>query len=359
MNVCFVVPALVSKAPIVLMLSLARYLLSRGAEVTFLYFDENVSVTLPEGARSERVSVWKRYDFSRFDIVHSSLLRSDFFVFLNARKKIKTVFLSTVHSYIKEDLYFIHGYFASRLFSFFWRSFWLRQDAVVVLSQHARNYYGSLALKKKLHVIYNGLDVVRDADFSASSQLSEVREFRAKCALVIGSYCVITAQKGLEQLIHALSRHADLGVIIVGNGQEKSRLVELSVSLDVADRCLFIAATPDAHQYNAFFDIFAMPSRAEGFGLALIEAALHGKKIICSDIPIFREIFDERSVTYFSLDDPISLDNAIYQARTDEQKALNAHTKASTEYSLDNMASAYCLLYSELIGLKNRSVRAV
>lgn len=42
-----------------------------------------------------------------------------------------------------------------------------------------------------------------------------------------------------------------------------------------------------------------MPSEAEGFGLAIIEGAHHGKPLILRDIPVFREIAGEHA-TYFS-----------------------------------------------------------
>jgi len=42
-----------------------------------------------------------------------------------------------------------------------------------------------------------------------------------------------------------------------------------------------------------------MPSEAEGFGLAVIEGAHHGKPLILRDIPVFREIAGDNA-TYFS-----------------------------------------------------------
>jgi glycosyltransferase involved in cell wall biosynthesis len=47
-------------------------------------------------------------------------------------------------------------------------------------------------------------------------------------------------------------------------------------------------------------------SKGEGFGLPLVEAAHHGTPIICSDIPVFREIAGEYA-TYVSLKDASSL----------------------------------------------------
>ncbi len=51
-------------------------------------------------------------------------------------------------------------------------------------------------------------------------------------------------------------------------------------------------------------------SRAEGFGLPLIEAALHGKPILARDIPVFREA-DINGISYFSDDSTEGLANAI------------------------------------------------
>jgi glycosyltransferase involved in cell wall biosynthesis len=47
-------------------------------------------------------------------------------------------------------------------------------------------------------------------------------------------------------------------------------------------------------------------SKDEGFGLPLVEAAKYGIPIICSDIPIFREIAAEHA-TYVAIEDPEQL----------------------------------------------------
>jgi alpha-1,2-rhamnosyltransferase len=53
-----------------------------------------------------------------------------------------------------------------------------------------------------------------------------------------------------------------------------------------------------------------LASVAEGFGLPLVEAALHGVPVIASDIPVFREVGGD-GARYFKLLDPASLATAI------------------------------------------------
>ena len=48
------------------------------------------------------------------------------------------------------------------------------------------------------------------------------------------------------------------------------------------------------------------PSYAEGFGLPLVEAAQAGKPVICSDIPVFREV-GRAGALYFRVNDPDAL----------------------------------------------------
>jgi FkbM family methyltransferase len=51
-------------------------------------------------------------------------------------------------------------------------------------------------------------------------------------------------------------------------------------------------------------------SEVEGFGLPIVEAFQRGLPVLCSDIPVFREIADEMAI-FFNLGDPTNLANAV------------------------------------------------
>lgn len=61
--------------------------------------------------------------------------------------------------------------------------------------------------------------------------------------------------------------------------------------------------------YNAV-DLFICPSSYEGYGLPIMEALSCGTPVICSDIPVFRELYKD-CVTYFPVNDYISLTDKI------------------------------------------------
>ena len=53
-----------------------------------------------------------------------------------------------------------------------------------------------------------------------------------------------------------------------------------------------------------------LPSYAEGFGLPIVEAARRGRPVICSDIPVFREVGRDGAL-YFRVTDPEALAQTI------------------------------------------------
>ncbi len=57
---------------------------------------------------------------------------------------------------------------------------------------------------------------------------------------------------------------------------------------------------------------FLFPSKAEGFGLPIVEAQHHGLHVFASDIPIFREVAGS-GAQFFSLDDPTQLEQQIVE----------------------------------------------
>jgi glycosyltransferase involved in cell wall biosynthesis len=75
------------------------------------------------------------------------------------------------------------------------------------------------------------------------------------------------------------------------------------------DRKLFWFDDVDDAELSYFYahiSALVFPSFAEGFGLPVIEAARFGKPVICSDIPVFREIGRDGAI-YFAANDPDAL----------------------------------------------------
>ncbi|MBW4561260.1 MAG: glycosyltransferase [Mojavia pulchra JT2-VF2] len=89
--------------------------------------------------------------------------------------------------------------------------------------------------------------------------------------------------KGYDQILHALpeiKRHLpDVHYILVGKGDDRSRIEQLIAQLNLQDCVTLTGFIPDSEirdHYN-LCDVFAMPSRGEGFGIVYLEALACGK----------------------------------------------------------------------------------
>ena len=73
------------------------------------------------------------------------------------------------------------------------------------------------------------------------------------------------------------------------------------------------STTSDDDELSFLYDHAAaliFPSYAEGFGLPIVEAARRGRPVICSDIPVFREVGGAGAL-YFRVNDARALAETI------------------------------------------------
>lgn len=110
--------------------------------------------------------------------------------------------------------------------------------------------------------------------------------------VTIGMLKSLAPDYGVDLLLRAfagLSHDPELRLpcelLIVGEGPQRAELEALARQLGIAGRTRFVGAVPHAevpawlHQ----FDIYAAPSRAESFGVAVIEASACGLPVVVSD----------------------------------------------------------------------------
>src|SRR5213079_241912 len=94
---------------------------------------------------------------------------------------------------------------------------------------------------------------------------------------------------GYDQMIRALPRilseAPDARYLLVGTGPDRGRIERLVAGLGVRNAIVFAGFVPDeelSEHYN-LCDVFAMPSKAEGFGIVFLEALACGKPVIAGN----------------------------------------------------------------------------
>jgi glycosyltransferase involved in cell wall biosynthesis len=150
-----------------------------------------------------------------------------------------------------------------------------------------------------------------------------------------------------------LTTWPEAALLLVGDGKDLPELLSLSRRKGVQDRCLFLGPRANVQGYFQFLDVYAMTSRSEAFGLSLVEAVSAGVPVACSDIPSFRELFNETEVTFFELENIESLKRAILTAIAEKKEnTMRAQRRFLHHYTSEKMAENYLALYEALIGIR-------
>jgi phosphatidyl-myo-inositol dimannoside synthase len=133
-----------------------------------------------------------------------------------------------------------------------------------------------------------GLDPGFDARVAAPAPLSCPPGFppTGQVILTVGRWDSTERYKGADTLIaalpHVLKAAPGTSLVLVGDGDDRPRLEHLARSLGVSEHAHFLhGLTPEQlFACYASCDIFALPSRGEGFGLVFLEAMVCGKPVI-------------------------------------------------------------------------------
>lgn len=343
MKILYVVPSLANRGPIIVVRDLVEVMTRNGHQCKVIYFDDRQEIDFP--CETQLIQS-KHYDFTGFDIVHSHGLRPDLFVRKNRKSSKSTRYVTTLHNYAYQDFRFQYNRLVSIVFGTLWMLAVRSHDRIAVLSHDAMKYYSRYLPKNRLRVAYNTRRI--DSDALPEWETRQLLDFKSD-DLLIGVNALLTKRKGVDMLINVLPNLKGYKLFIVGDGKELNNLKRLAQDNEVLNRVYFAGYKDKAYRYLPYYDIYAMPSRSEGFPISLIEAAIMHKKVVISDIALFREIFSEHEVSFFELENIGSLKETIVKAEGDGSLSDNIYLRYKRDYSPEKFYQNYIAIYRDEI----------
>lgn len=232
-------------------------------------------------------------------------------------------------------------------------------EKVVTISETAKNdLVREFGLpEEKISVIHPW---VKDAFFDPQSVDDSAPTVGGEYILYLG---LRIAHKNLEGLVRAFlllaGEFPGLRLVVAGSRYRepdmidrwnedprlKGRLVEVLEPTDEEVRRLFSAARA-----------FVFPSFAEGFGLPPLEAMASGVPVVCSQIPVFREVYGD-AVRYVDPADPESIALGIRRVLTDREYSRVLSRKGrehAARYRRERSVGAYLDLIRNLSAAETR-----
>lgn len=346
MKIAYIVPSLAKSGPVKVVHQLVK-MLSKEHTIDVYYFNVPANrELLIFDAPTYRISLFDKIKFDKYDIIHTHGLKPDAYIWWHQNDIHKTKTVTTLHNYVKEDLSFNYGKIKSFFLVKLWNLMASRHDQIVALSKDAVEYYRRFWRNQNITYVYNGISQVELVTKKREKANHEMIKIGA-----IASAGGINRRKGIDQVIKALPELPNYTLYIVGKETEESNnLKKLADYLKVLDRVKFLGYHSDIKTFISEMDLFVVSPRSEGFSLALQEIVRYKKPVVCSDITIFRELFTDKEVRFFTLDDIQSLISAIKDVSSHNEEMINrAYEKFIANYTTEKMAKKYLNVYKSLV----------
>ena len=217
-------------------------------------------------------------------------------------------------------------------------------DHLIACSKGVANSLISSGIKKsKVRVIYNGILIPKNINEIRGELVRQNFNLSGKIVLGLSTW-FHKERKGFDILFNAFSKLDEKFVLLLVGIPEsdKQNVLDYAKEFNIPKEKIIMPGYVDnIWEYYKAMDIFLLPSRSEGFSLALLEAAADKLPIIATNIPGTNEfIIDGESGILFEPEKPNELLNGIMKLTGDKQMAekfaKNAYEKVLNNFTYEN-----------------------
>lgn len=206
-------------------------------------------------------------------------------------------------------------------------------------------------VKHKVYVTYEGVEVLPHGG----------KKPKGDYILYVGN---LYPHKNLETLVQALSRyhvleHGNKLKIVCGRGVFSDKLKQF-LKKECAEKFVELKTNVADKELSMLYrnaQALVFPTLSEGFGLPGLEAMSAGTPVVCSDIPVLREVYGNAAL-YFDPKDSQDLANKIQHVLTNRMTRINLVNAGKTQikkYSWRKMAKKTLNIYKEVLASQGRS----
>lgn len=244
-----------------------------------------------------------------------------------------------------------------RFYNFLDSLFQTFADKVVLVSESQRRkiFMGN---RSNVYVIHNAIDLHNPVAVSAKSvALRESLHLQegVKLIMVVGR---LSPEKGVDIFLEAFSQvlYSQKGIhaVIVGDGQEKERLMRQSEKLGIHEHVHFAGYTKNPGDFMQHADIVVIPSRSEGIPNVALEAMALKKPVIATSVGGVPEVIvhGESGILVPACDPHAMAESilSVISSRELSDKLLQgAAERVHQEFSKDHRSEKIYSIYEELI----------
>ena len=242
-----------------------------------------------------------------------------------------------------------------------WRTRWIyercsRRTAAIAPGIVAQLVAGGVP-RERIVLIPSAVDPERVRPRLAAAAVRAAQGCGAQETLLL-SAAALVRRKGLDVLLDAMAALAMRGLSprlwVAGDGPERAALAAQSERLGLAARVDWLGQRDDVGDLLAAADVFVLPSRAEGLGVAALEAMAAGRPVVASRVGGLADaVVDGRTGLLVPPGDAIALGAALerllHEPELRARLAAAGPGRVAEGFLAEQMVEAYERLYRDVL----------
>jgi glycosyltransferase involved in cell wall biosynthesis len=178
--------------------------------------------------------------------------------------------------------------------------------------------------------------------------------------LLVLTLAQLMHRKGLDVLLHAAARLRDprLRFVIAGDGPEAASLQQLTATLQLANVVQWLGRRSDAGDLLAACDLFVLPSRAEGLGVAALEALGAARPVIGTRVGGLADLLADGVGMLVAPADAAALAAAMAQLAADaplrQRLAAGGPARVDAGFRPEQYVARHLAIYQDVLAAASR-----
>jgi glycosyltransferase involved in cell wall biosynthesis len=230
-------------------------------------------------------------------------------------------------------------------------------DRVIAVSEATRDIVVRIegVPRDKVIVVHNGIEPM---EVPPGRNIQKVkRELKLEGFPVCLVLARLHEEKGHEDLFRALpdikSRVGRIKVLLAGEGPYEKRLMQEVKARGIEESVVFLGKRQDIPELISVSSVVVLPSLAESFGFASLEAMSLGKPVVATRVGGTCEVVSDGTTGLLvPPNDSTELASAICKVLEDPAWATRASEhgpRRARRFSIENMIDGYQAVYSEIL----------
>ena len=202
--------------------------------------------------------------------------------------------------------------------------------------------------RAKIQVIPNGIDLGHFDPSERDRTAARAALALPESAFVVAAAARLSREKGMDTLLSAAGQRVGMTFRIAGDGPLKAALLR-----QAPPNAKLLGRLADVRPLLAAADVFAVPSRREGQGMAALEAMASGVPLVAARVGGLADMLvDGETALLVPPDDPDALAAALSRLQSDsrlrQKLVANALALVRDRYDLRPMLDAVTEVYREV-----------